>query len=162
MLAELLARGHRGRIAVLTCVRRRADLGYLETHRALEARYANYRYVPLTTREPENVDPSCPGFVGRQYLQDYVASGRLERETGIGLVPGRTHFYLCGNPQMIGLPHHAADGSHSYPRPVGMVETLERLGFELDSPGRPGTIHAEQYWAASEGQHMAGSIPESQ
>ena len=52
MIAELLAHGHRGSIACITCVRYRQDLGYLEKHRELEQRFKNYRYILLTTREP--------------------------------------------------------------------------------------------------------------
>ncbi len=150
MLTELLVRGHCGRIASLTSVRYRADLAYLETHRALEQRYANYRYLPLTTREPANLDPAAPGFVGKQYLQEWIAAGGLEREAGIRPSPERTQVYLCGSPQMIGLPRRAAGGSAQFPHPPGMVETLAALGLELDAPGRPGRVHVEQYWATAD------------
>jgi ferredoxin/flavodoxin---NADP+ reductase len=57
MLAELLHRGHRGRLLATTCVRWRRDLGYLSAHRRLERMYPQYCYLPLTTREAVNVDP---------------------------------------------------------------------------------------------------------
>lgn len=146
MLAELLARGHRGRIFNCTCVRYRADLAYLDVHRELEQRYANYRYFALTTREPENLDRSHPQYVGKQYLQDFFSAGRFEEQAGIRLDPQRTHVYLCGNPMMIGLPERGQGNTLVYPEPPGMVEVLVRRGFQLDEPHAPGNLHFEKYW----------------
>jgi ferredoxin--NADP+ reductase len=146
MLAELLRRRHEGKIVVVTCVRYRADLAYLDVHSALERRFANYRYLPLTTRESENVDPSHSGYVGKQYLQDLFASECVARKLGFQLDPLRTHVYLCGSPAMIGPPRRTADGDIHFPEPVGMVEVLSDLGFHLDEPHRPGNVHFEKYW----------------
>jgi ferredoxin--NADP+ reductase len=146
MIAELLDRGHRGRIVSAVCVRRRADLAYLGTHAALARQFPNYRYLPLTTREPVNSDRARPDYVGKQYLQNLIESGTLESETGHPLDPARTHFFLCGNPAMIGIPHTEEDGSHVYPQPTGAIEILERRGFHTDERGRRGNIHFEKYW----------------
>ncbi len=142
MVTELLSRGHAGPIACATCVRYRHDLGYLQQHRELERRFANYRYLPLTTREPENLDPSLPNYVGKVYLQEYVTSGRFEYESGISLDPQRTHVFLCGSPEMIGFRAHSqADGPAH-----GMLQVLQERGFEHTGPGRPGKIRFEKYW----------------
>src|SRR5690606_8327700 len=117
MAAELLGTGHRGRIVVVTTARMRKDLAYLPTHRRLEAQFANYRYLALTTREPENIDPQAPGYCGKRYLQDYFASGALEQDAGITLDPRSTHVYLCGNPQMIGAPRGKEGDEYLYPEP---------------------------------------------
>jgi ferredoxin--NADP+ reductase len=146
MVAELLDRGHAGRIVCVTCVRRKADLAFRDRFRTLEARYANFRYVALTTREPENLDPRVPGYVGRRYVQDYFASGDLERETGVLLDPAATQVFLCGNPAMIGAPLRGRTGLGRYPQPRGMVEVLEGRGFQADEPHRPGNVHFEKYW----------------
>jgi len=69
MIAALLTRGHRGRIVSATTTRFRYDLAYLTQHRDLERQWANYRYLPLTTREPENLDADHPDYVGKLYLQ---------------------------------------------------------------------------------------------
>lgn len=37
-------------------------------------------------------------------------------------------------------------GHAIYPVPQGMVERLTLLGFTLDRPHKPGTIHFEHYW----------------
>ncbi len=146
MLADLLARGHRGRIASIVCVRLRRDLGYLIQHRELERRYGNYRYVVLTTREPENLDPSTPGYAGKIYVQEYIERGDCERDLGYSLDPGQTHAFLCGNPAMIGLPRMELAAGCTEPQPRGMVKVLESRGFHLDTPRSPGNIHCEKFW----------------
>ncbi|HEX6220294.1 MAG TPA: ferredoxin--NADP reductase, partial [Acidimicrobiia bacterium] len=95
MTAELLRRGHEGKIISVVCVRYRRDLAYQEQQVIVEERYPNYQYVTLTTREPENEG-------NKVYIQDFIESGRLEEELGAELDPSNTHVFLCGNPQMIG------------------------------------------------------------
>src|SRR5262245_42072575 len=96
MLWELLRRNHPGRILSACCVRYRRDLAYLETQRELERRHPNYSYLPLTTREA--------GVGKKVYIQDLITSGQLEETLGRPLDAGHTHVYLCGNPNMIGVP----------------------------------------------------------
>lgn len=146
MIAELLHRGHQGLIISVVCVRHERDLGYVETHRTLEQRYGNFRYFTLTTREGRNLDPSHSDFVGKQYVQEFVESGELERRLGRALDPTHTQFFLCGSPAMIGLPADTHDGHLVYPEPPGMVETLLRRGFRLDKPRQTGNVHYEKYW----------------
>ena len=145
MTVELLKAGHRGRVVGVTCARWKKDLGYLEKHRRLEAMFPQYSYVALTTREPENLDESLPGYVGKRYLQSYFESGDFERETGLPLDPACMHVFLCGNPDMIGAPLGHAHPPN-FPRPKGMVETLVGLGFQIDHPHEPGNIRFEKYW----------------
>jgi ferredoxin--NADP+ reductase len=146
MIAQLLAAGHRGRIVAVTCVRYRRDLAYLSAHRTLQAMFANYQYVPLTTREPENLEPCVADYVGKRYVQDYFRSGDFERDTGLALRPDRLHVFLCGNPRMIGAPRREAGGTAALQRLPGMSEVLAERGFTLDQPGALGNIHAERYW----------------
>jgi ferredoxin--NADP+ reductase len=133
MLWQLLSRGHRGKIVSACCVRYRKDLGYLGTHQTLESRYPNYRYLPLTTREP--IDGK------KRYIQDLITSGELEDCLGGPLDPARTHVYLCGNPNMIGKPEKGV-----YPDPPGVIGLLEARGFTCDQPRKRGNIHFEEYW----------------
>lgn len=146
MIADLLVRGHSGRIISAVCVRQHIDLAYHAAHVALEQRYPNYRYLPLTTREPINLDHRHPDYVGKQYIQSLIETGRLESELGHPLDPDRTHVFLCGNPEMIGIPHAGEEGRHIYPRPTGVVELLEQRGFCADVHGHTGNIHFEKYW----------------
>lgn len=145
-LAELLKRGHQGRIVVATSVRYRQDLGYLTTHRELERRYHNYRYLPLTTREAENLDPARDDFVGKTYLQDLFQREDFQTFLQGRFDPLKTHAFICGNPAMIGLPKRNQTGQLQFPKPRGMIETLLDLGLRLDEPHHPGTIHFEKYW----------------
>lgn len=146
MIAELLSRGHRGSIASIVCVRYRRDLAYLAPHRELEKQFPNYRYITLTTREAENLDPAHIHYVGKLYIQDFFGSDDFTRRTRISLDPGKTHVFLCGNPDMIGAPHHPRDPARRFPITGGMVELLESRGLKTDAPHQPGTIHFESYW----------------
>lgn len=145
MLGELLARRHRGRILNVVSVRNGCDLGYLSTHRRVESLWPNYRYVTLTTREPKNIDPAHPEFVGKWRLQDFITSGKLADALELPFAPQACHIYLCGNPAMVGIPKDE-NGRRVYPQPTGVIELLERLGFQVDRPEQPGNIHFEKYW----------------
>lgn len=143
MLAELLHQGHQGKIVHATSVRHQADLGYAAEHAILAARYPNYKYIPLTTRESHNLDRSHPSYVGKQYLQQYYLSGRLAEAADDPLDPRSTHVFLCGNPAMIGYVPPGADP----PSQPGMLQLLLAAGFH-DQHGSeaPGCVRFEKYW----------------
>ncbi|MCU1391819.1 MAG: Flavodoxin reductase family protein [Ilumatobacteraceae bacterium] len=136
MIVELLRKAHHGPIVSAVSVRKWADLGYVEQHRALEARYPNYHYLPMPTREAD---------IPKQYLQDLIANDVLTAKFGITLDPEHTHMFLCGNPAMIGLPEET-DGEVRYPEVVGVVQLLAERGFTLDHRKTRGNIHFEEYW----------------
>jgi ferredoxin--NADP+ reductase len=137
MIVELLRKGHVGPIVSAVSVRQWADLGYLDKHRRLEQRYANYRYLPIPTREPD---------VPKRYIQDLITGDGLAEKLGGPLDPCSTHVFLCGNPAMIGLPGDAAGGAPRFPQPTGVVELLVDRRFTLDRRRQPGNIHYEEYW----------------
>jgi ferredoxin--NADP+ reductase len=136
MIVELLRKGHQGPIVSAVTVRQMADLGYLEKNRELEARYANFHYLPLPTREPG---------VPKRYIQDLIVEDVFAKEYGVKLDPESTHVYMCGNPAMIGLPTEE-DGQVTYPKPTGVVEILTERGFTLDHRKQRGNLHYEEYW----------------
>jgi ferredoxin--NADP+ reductase len=142
MLWELLTRGHTGRILSVCCVRYLRDLAYLDMHQELMRRFPNYTYLTLTTREALTA--------GRKvYIQELLTSGQLEEALGAALAPETTHVYLCGNPNMIGVPVKDREtGQRTYPQPPGVIEILERRGFQVDQPQAKikGNIHFEEYW----------------
>lgn len=146
MISKLLASGHQGKIANLCCVRYASDLGYLPIHRQLEERFPNYRYVPLTTREPENRDKDHPQYVGAWYVQDLLDAPDAADRLGFPLDAATTQVYLCGNPAMIGAPNRTGDPAGRYPEPRGAVEVLEGKGFRAHEPKSPGNVHFEKYW----------------
>jgi ferredoxin--NADP+ reductase len=140
MTAELLRRGHQGRILGVVCVRYRADLAYLDQHAALTARFPNYSYVTLTTREPETVGQKV-------YIQDMIESGQLEEKLGTSLDPATTHVYLCGNPLMIGLPAWTESGP-VFPETLGVCQQLHERGFAIDRGRERGQVHYEEFWTS--------------
>lgn len=139
MIAELMRNGHKPEIISVVCVRYARDLGYQSTNERLDHLHPNYHYITLTTREAQNLDRKV-------YIQDLVRTGELEEQTGIVLEPDRTHVYICGNPDMIGVPNYTREGDKSYPSPTGMVELLESRGFKADHRRDKGNIHFEEYW----------------
>ena len=141
MLWDLLRHGHRGRILSACCVRQKTDLGYWDVHQRLMARYTNYRYLPLTTREA--------GVTRKVYVQDLIETGELDRHLGRPLDPATAHVFLCGNPKMIGVPvWDRATGTKTYPQPPGVIEILARRGFVADHAATKtkGRVHFEEYW----------------
>ena len=138
---DLLRKGHTGNIVQACCVRLRQDLGYFDTHRRLMEQFPNYKYLGLTTREP--------GTTRKVYIQDCITSGELEEALGAPLDPAKTHVYLCGNPKMIGVPvKDKQTGVRTYPEPTGVIEILEKRGFQADNAATKlkGNIHFEEYW----------------
>src|SRR5262249_4085846 len=108
----------------------------------LMRRYPRYTYLSLTTREAVTVG-------SKVYIQDLITSGQLEQRLGQPLDPARAHVYLCGNPKMIGVPFKDREtGPWTYPEPTGVMEILERRGFQVDrhSSKFKGNIHFEEYW----------------
>ncbi len=136
MVTELLRKGHHGPIISAVSVRQWADLGYLDKHRELERRYANYHYFPQPTREAD---------VPKRYLQDLIRDDVFAAEYGVKLDPATTHVFLCGNPAMIGLPELEGD-EVVYPETVGVVQLLAERGFTLDQRKQRGNVHYEEYW----------------
>jgi ferredoxin--NADP+ reductase len=142
MAWDLLRRGHKGKILSVCCVRLRRDLGYLAIQEELMRRYPSYRYLSLTTREPDTI-------MNKVYIQELLTSGRAEEILDEKLNPERMHVYLCGNPAMIGVPtKDPQSGELAYPKPLGVVEILESRGFSADHPHKKikGNIHFEEYW----------------
>jgi ferredoxin--NADP+ reductase len=139
MTAELLRRGHEGKIVSVVCVRYRRDLAYESEQAVVEESFPNYQYVALTTREPENEG-------NKIYIQDFVESGRLEEVLDAPLDPANTHVFLCGNPLMIGLPKWDDDGTMHFPETRGVCEILHQRGFTIDHLRERGSVHYEEYW----------------
>ncbi len=107
-------------------------------------RFPQYRYLPFTTRDPENLDPSHPKYVGKQYLQDLFTSGQLAEAAGDDLSPSNTHVFLCGNPAMIG---YVPPGGQPLTKPgmlpilrdadsVTIVMRTDRERFDSKSTGK--------------------------
>ena len=102
------------------------DLGYRSELTRLASRCANFHYLPAITRPAE--DTTWQGRTG--YVQTHLASGIVERETGLTLSPDAFDIFLCGNPGMID----------------SVTAWAEVRGFARDRGHVTGRLHAEHYW----------------
>jgi ferredoxin--NADP+ reductase len=123
--SELVCNGPR-QFVVVHGARFSWDLGYRTELTGLARHCRNFHYVPVITRPQEDVT-----WRGRSgYLQNLIASGAIEEETGLALTPDNFDIFLCGNP--------------------GMIETVigwaEARGFVRDKGHDIGTLHTEEYW----------------
>lgn len=147
IVASLVKKGHRGRIVSATCARFERDFGYIREQELLARRFPNYKYLRYTTREPRNLDPQLDTYVGPQRFQKIYTSGQLARDSGLPFSPERTHVYLCGNPQMIGIQKRGAETGHSSEsHEPGMLQLLLEAGFRDNGPPGPGYVAYEKYW----------------
>ncbi|QDS91325.1 Ferredoxin--NADP reductase [Roseimaritima multifibrata] len=143
MAARLLRDGHRGKIIMATTGRYLGDFAYREIHQKLMQQYPNFLSLNFTTREPANIDPDHPHYVGKQYIQDLYQSGELATICQTELTPATTHVFLCGNPAMIG---YTPPGAPPLKAP-GMLQILQDAGFvHNDEPAGVGHIRFEKYW----------------
>ncbi|MGA2512586.1 MAG: ferredoxin--NADP reductase [Candidatus Limnocylindrales bacterium] len=123
--SELVCNGSR-KFVIVHGARFSWDLGYRTELTGLARHCSNFHYMPVITRPQEDVT-----WRGRSgYLQNLIASGAIEEETGLPLTPENFDIFLCGNP--------------------GMIETVlswaEGRGFVRDKGHDIGTLHTEEYW----------------
>ena len=137
MVWELLRRNRGDRVTSIVSVRYVEDLAYDPVHRRLTELFPRYRYEAVATREPES---------DGRHLQELLLDGTIERMAGFSLDPSNTRIYLCGNPGMIGPPR-VVSGKRILPEDTGLVELLERRGFNTDQKsGGEVNLHFERYW----------------
>lgn len=136
MIVELLRTGHTGPIVSVVTARHWSDLVYHDKNLALAKRFANYTHLAIPTREPD---------VEKRYIQDVVRTEFTPERLGVELDPAKVHVFVCGNPDMIGLPDESGD-EPVYPETTGVVELLVERGFKLDKRRDPGNIHFEEFW----------------
>jgi ferredoxin--NADP+ reductase len=123
--SELQCNGPR-RFVVVHGARFSWDLGYRTELTGLARHCGNFHYMPVITRPQEDVT-----WRGRSgYLQNVIASGVIEEETGMELTPDNFDIFLCGNPGMIET----------------VIELAEARGFVRDKGHDIGTLHTEEYW----------------
>ena len=102
------------------------DLGFRSELTGLSRHCSNFHYLPVVTRP--NEDETWRGRSG--HVQDLIASGVVERETGLAITPANFEVFLCGNPGMID----------------SVFGWAESRGFTRDRGPEIGTVHAEKFW----------------
>jgi ferredoxin--NADP+ reductase len=136
MMSQLLRNGHKGKILSIECNRTFAMCGYAETLKKLAAEYNNVDYLQLATREGND----------RTRIQKFIAAGRVESEYGIKISPENTKVFLCGNPDMIGIPKFKGE-EIIFNTEGGAVELLvKNYGLSIHHGHTPGQIYYEKYW----------------
>ncbi len=126
MLRTMLVNETQRRFVVLHGARFGWDLGYRGELESLARLRPNFTYIPSITRPDQ--DPHFHGRTGR--IQALVEQGVVEKESGVALDSAQADVFLCGNPDMV----------------KAVKAMLEGRGFKADEPGKPGTIHVEEYW----------------
>lgn len=112
------------RIVLVYAVRTQADMRYLETVQALQEEHGDrFVFKPFISRE--RVDDTIPGRIPAA-----IENGLLERAADIEMTPERSHFMLCGNPDMV----------------KDVTELLKSRGFSKNRRRTPGHITTENYW----------------
>ena len=83
------------RMVVVQGAAHQRDLGYYSELSFLNSAFPNFYYLPTLT----DADETWSGK--RMWIEEMLAAGVIEKETGVALDPERTHVYLCGNPKMV-------------------------------------------------------------
>ena len=115
------------RFAVLHGSRHSWDLGYRSELITMQRLCSNLTYLPIISR-PNDEPIAWSGPVG--YVQDLWTRGDLDEAWSFHPEPHNTHFFLCGNPNMIET----------------MLALLASEGFREHSKKTPGEVHLERYW----------------
>ena len=105
-------------------VRTLADLRYQEMVEALKTKYGD-RFLFQAYVSREVVEGSITGRIPIT-----IKDGSLEESVGLTLDVNKSHFMLCGNPDMV----------------KDAVEILKERGFSKNRRRTPGHITIENYW----------------
>lgn len=125
MLRTHLGRETDRKFAVIHGARYARDLGYRDELFHLQRDHANFTYLPVISRPEPGTWQGATG-----HLQDFWATGALERAWGFKPAAADTDFFLCGNPAMV----------------EAMMGMLQGEGFREHTRKEPGQVHFEKYW----------------
>ncbi len=101
-------------------------------------RFSNYHYYAMSTRDPENLDPNHPKYVGKQYVQQLFTSGRMAELAGSSLDPQSSCVLVRQSSDDWDCQtwHKSADQP-------GMLQLLQHAGFTNPDTG-PGHVRYEK------------------
>ena len=98
------------------------DLGYLSELEFMAATFPNFHYFPTLLK----ADETWTGLRG--YIEEHLTSGLLEKHN-IEIDPDKTHFFLCGNPNMVKT----------------ISQFLMEKGYVRHKKSKPGSLHVESW-----------------
>ncbi len=99
------------------------DLGYFSELSLIKTMFSNFFYFPTLLKPEED----WKGLKG--YIENHLNSNLLQSEAGIEIVPEKTHFYLCGNPNMVKC----------------VSNFLYNRNYTRHTKEHPGALHIEEY-----------------
>lgn len=111
-------------IALVYAVRTEADLRYLDLIEELKNRHGDrFRFQAFVSREqvPDTIFGRIPAAIEDETLESNLA---------LPMVVERSHFMLCGNPDMV----------------KDVTDVLKTRGFSKNRRRTPGHITTENYW----------------
>lgn len=112
------------RVVLVHAVRHSTDLRYQELIEELSLEYGD-RFVFQAFVSREAVEGTIQGRI-----PEAIASGELERSTGIEISAETSQLMLCGNPDMV----------------ADTTEALKSRGLSKNRRRTPGQITVEKYW----------------
>ena len=127
MMRTVLTEQPERRFVVVHGARHSWDLGYQAEMYSFARLCPRFDYIPLISRPKEELIP-WGGLVG--HCQDVWTRCMIDDLWGFRPSPADTHFFLCGNPDMI----------------VDLRTLLEADGFREHLHRSPGQVHMEKYW----------------
>lgn len=117
----------KGKLMIIQGASNSWDLGYYSELQLLASMFDNFFYYPTITM-PEK-EPA--GWVGdTRFVEAIWKDGTVNKHFGVTPTPENTHFFLCGNPNMI----------------KGMQAILVEEGYRLHSRKDPGQVHSEEFF----------------
>ncbi|HOV92548.1 MAG TPA: ferredoxin--NADP reductase [Candidatus Kapabacteria bacterium] len=99
------------------------DLGYYSELTFIQNVFKNFYYFPTLLK----ADETWTGLRG--YIEEHLENGLLESKAGIEIDPKKTHFFLCGNPNMVAT----------------ISNILYERGYTLHKTNEPGSLHIEKW-----------------
>ncbi len=111
------------KMAVIQGATHQWDLGYYSELTFLAQTFPNFYYIPTLTDAGERWQGQ------RMWIEEMLAAGVLEKETGIAIDPEKTHFFLCGNPKMV----------------ENVSGWLIGQGYKRHKRKDPGTLYIEEF-----------------
>ena len=112
------------KVVLVHAVRTEADLRYEDQIQSLLENHPQ-QFLFQTFVSREQVGGSIHGRIPAA-----ISDGRLEKSAGLEMDPARSHFMLCGNPEMV----------------KDTIEALKPRGFRKNRRRTPGHITVENYW----------------
>lgn len=122
-LRSHIAERPKQRMAIVQGAAHQWDLGYYSELNFLASTFRNFSYIPTLT----DADQTWNGL--RLWINEILEQGVIQEKTGIAIDPQKTHFFLCGNPNMI-------DGVSAW---------LADYGYKKHKRKEPGALHVEGF-----------------